>query len=268
MQKLLKVSVLVLLAIGLSGCASYFKRKSCEKTNWFDHGYKRAMSGKRLEGDDFLKQCEKVEAQIDYGEADRGFKAGMGNYCKPKTVYSTGRKGEFFNENLCDGAGLKKLKVEHAKGVKELCQAKNGKQKGATGWKYNNICPSELEEGFLSTYRVGRKIYLEGQAKQKRQEIRDLDKRVREWNIQKAATTTRLLTMRKGKETKVVTRYDPEKKSYVKKKTSTEDEATQRRRRELEGQLSGYDRKIADARRKQDQLREEITKLETEARAL
>ncbi|MEO0335409.1 MAG: DUF2799 domain-containing protein [Pseudomonadota bacterium] len=262
------LAVLAVSAIGLVGCASYFKRKTCEKTNWFDHGYKRAMKGKRLEGDDFLKQCEKVEAKIDYGEADRGFKAGMGNYCKPKTVYSTGRNGEFFNENLCDGGGLKKLKAQHAKGVRELCQPKNGKQKGATGWKYNNICPTELEEGFMSTYREGRKIYLEGLVKQKRQEIRSLDKQVRELNVQKAATTTRLLTMRRSKETKTVKRYDAKKGRYVTKKSSKESEESQRRRRDLESEISGFDRRIRDARTKQEKLRAEITQLETEAKAL
>ncbi|NQZ00726.1 MAG: hypothetical protein HRT45_08665 [Bdellovibrionales bacterium] len=152
--------------------------------------------------------------------------------------------------------------------MRELCQAKNGKKKGATGWKYNNICPPELEEGFLSTYNVGRKIYLEGLVKQKREEIRSLDGQVRQWNVEKAATTARLMTMRRGKEVKTVRRYDAKNKRYVTKKTSKEDDETRRRRENLQSQISGYDSKIRSARTKQEQLRGEITTLETEARSL
>lgn len=268
-MKTLKLIVLLFVVLpGLVGCASYFKRKECEKTNWFDHGYKRAMKGQRLEGDSFLKTCEKVEAEINYAEADRGFKAGMGNYCKPKTVYQTGRKGEFFNENLCDMPGIKKLKAQHEKGVRDLCQRKNGKQKGATGWKYNNICPAELESAFLSTYNVGRKIYLEGMVKQKKAEISSINDQIRDYNQQKRATNLQLVTMRKGKNVKRTRRYDAKKKRFVEETNTTESEESQRRRSRLQSEISSLNRKIEQKRKKQADLRKEINELQTEARAL
>ena len=244
------------------------KEKSVRKTNWFQHGYDTAMKGKRLQGDGFLQQCEKVEAKIDFAAADQGFKAGMGNYCKPQTVYQTGRKGEFFNENLCDGGGLKKLKAQHAKGVKDLCQPGNGHKKGASGWKYNNICPKELEAGFLATYNKGRKIYLSGVIAQKRSEIRSLEDQIRDHERRKTEVALRMASMGSTKQVTKTRTFDRAAGRYVETSSTSENEEAQRKRRGLESDLRSLNSKIESKRKKQATLRKEIHAVEAEARAL
>lgn len=154
------ISLAVLFLFSLSACSSYFKRKECENINWYDYGYKVAMSGKRLSNDNYILECKKVEAELSESQLDLGFKAGMSNYCKPETVLATGKKGEFFNSDFCDPGQAKMLTQKHQEGVLLFCEAKNGYSFGASGSSYNQICPKNLEPLFLVEYKKGRKKFL------------------------------------------------------------------------------------------------------------
>ena len=44
-------------------------------------------------------------------------------------------------------------------GAREYCQPNNGYHIGERGWSHNNICPPELQGGFLTAYAEGRRLY-------------------------------------------------------------------------------------------------------------
>ena len=44
-------------------------------------------------------------------------------------------------------------------GLKEFCQPQRGFNLGAGGGRYNGICPSHLEPGFLDAYRTGAQLH-------------------------------------------------------------------------------------------------------------
>ena len=92
----------VVIVLSTAGCASYFKRKECEKTNWFEHGQKVAMSGKRMDADPFVKECRKVEAEFSFTDLDNGFKSGMAKYCTGDNVFLVGKAGKPFSYEMCD----------------------------------------------------------------------------------------------------------------------------------------------------------------------
>lgn len=170
--------ILVIATVGLSSCASYFTRKSCEATNWFDYGQTVAMEGRRLTGDAFVAQCYEADADVAESDLDRGFKAGMEKYCKPEIVFQTGKEGRFFNPDMCAPEGMNNLKVRHREGVTEYCQRSNGYTAGAKGTAYNKICPAELEKAFLPEFNRGRKKYLNTLISQNEKQIRELDRDV------------------------------------------------------------------------------------------
>ena len=143
------------------------------------------MSGKRLDEDDFINQCRKVEADISDSQLDRGFKKGMRNYCQPETAYETGRKGQKLSRDLCDGAGWNKLVQQHRKGVRAYCNPANGMSAGGTGDKYNYICPKSMERAFLIEFNKGRKKYLNAEVSLRREEIQSLDQDIRNLNLEK-----------------------------------------------------------------------------------
>ena len=87
MSKMMSL-LIVLLTMQMFGCASYFKRKECEKINWFDHGQSVAMRGDRLNADKAVNECRKVEADISETQLDLGFKSGMQKYCDPTNACS------------------------------------------------------------------------------------------------------------------------------------------------------------------------------------
>lgn len=261
--------------ISLSGCASYFLRKNCEKTNWFQHGNKVAMDGRRLQGDDWMHQCTQVEAKIDWVAADLGFKAGMKVYCTEDGAYQTGLKGEFFKAGFCDVGGIKKIKARHKEGVAELCQLSNGHEKGASGWKYNGICPKTLAKGFLSTYRPGRIIYLSGLIEQKRAAIAGLSYQISdsEEEIRRANSQLRSLSYRRSNSQS----SSKKKKSYkfngsssgttVTSNDSDYDPVAEERSR-LNSTISSARRSIRSYRDEQNSLRQEIATLQSEQRSL
>jgi hypothetical protein len=44
-------------------------------------------------------------------------------------------------------------------GAREYCQPNNGFHIGERGWSHNNICPQELQAGFLTAYQEGQRLY-------------------------------------------------------------------------------------------------------------
>jgi hypothetical protein len=44
-------------------------------------------------------------------------------------------------------------------GAREYCQPNNGYHIGERGWSHNNICPQDLQAGFLTAYQEGQRLY-------------------------------------------------------------------------------------------------------------
>lgn len=170
------LGLFALLVATQSGCASYFKRKDCESKNWFEYGQSVAMSGRRLTGDTFVAECRAVEAEFSEVELDRGFKQGMSKYCEPTQAFATGKAGDFFSVDMCDGSNPRALQERHKAGVNEYCLKSNGYAAGAGGRVYNGICPKNLEPAFLPEYRRGRKKYLAVLVNENEKKILDLER--------------------------------------------------------------------------------------------
>jgi hypothetical protein len=165
-----------LALISLMGCASYFKKKDCESVNWYDYGQKIAMSGKRLEADQFLNDCRKVEAEIAESKLDLGFKSGRDRYCTMDEIYNTGKAGHPFSYELCDHLPKQKVKDRHLEGILVFCKPENAYAFGVKGEIYEKVCPEDKETAFLKEYNRGRKVFLETSVKANEIEIADLEK--------------------------------------------------------------------------------------------
>lgn len=174
----MKKFFLLCLLLSLTGCASYFKRKHCESINWFEHGKGVALKGQWLNSDPTVQECRRVEANIQESQLDQGFKSGMGKYCSNEQAYQTGKAGDFFSRDLCEGPQINALLNAHKNGVKDYCAKSNGQQAGASGKKYQNICPKDLESAFLGEYRKGRKRYVQTMIESRQAEIRDNDSKI------------------------------------------------------------------------------------------
>ncbi len=162
-----------------SGCTSYFKRKECEKTNWFEHGKTVSERGEWLESDPFLNECRKVEAEIQESQLDLGFKSGRQKYCSKENSFAVGRKGRLFAKDLCQGPELTMLLSQHKSGVLEYCKSENAMEAGLSGLPYLNVCTTEQEKKFLPPFRVGRVKYLEANIAEKERQRSSIDEKVR-----------------------------------------------------------------------------------------
>ncbi len=175
---MIKYFFLIISVLYLTSCASYFKRKDCESTNWFQYGESVALEGRRLTGDQFINECEQADADIDETAADQGFKSGMAKYCLPDVVFQTGKNGHFFNTEMCVGENIKSLQLRHRDGVTEYCQRGNAYGAGAKGKPYNKICPAALEAQFLPEFNRGRKRYLSTLVAENQRQISKLNSEV------------------------------------------------------------------------------------------
>lgn len=265
----MRVVVLALTsALFLTSCASYFIRKDCEKTNWFQYGQSVAMEGRRLTGDSRVKQCEEAGTDINGAELSRGFKAGMAQYCVPETVFQTGKKGEFFNVEMCDGEQPRFLQKRHAEGVKEYCAKSNGYAAGSSGKKYNNICPKDQETAFMPEFVRGRKAYLKATIENNEGRINEIESGVVGVDRERLMILTQLNTMGDGKTYTREMKYDPITRVSREEVKVTEDPETIRRRDNLRYDLDRKQREIESKRAEQEELRKKNRELKTELATL
>lgn len=162
------------LILSTTACASYFKRKECEKTNWFEYGQKVASKGQEIEEDNFIGECRRAEAEISESALDLGFKKGRSIYCEPAGAFATGKKGDVFSPKMCDGYSIKTLTAKYNQGLREYCDPSNGEPAGTSGEAYKNVCPKEMVPGFMKGYKVGRKRYLSAVIDKKQNSINQL----------------------------------------------------------------------------------------------
>lgn len=166
------------IALNLTACSSYFKRQQCEDINWFEHGKKVAMKGQWLNADTTVNECRKVQADISESQLDKGFKSGMAEYCSNTNAYNTGRSGDFFLREICEGPQINVLIAEHKRGLGEYCAKTNGYQAGTSGKKYLNICPKEVEPAFLKEYRKGRLKFVKALIDVKQTDVQQLESKM------------------------------------------------------------------------------------------
>jgi len=191
----MKQILMVVVALNLVACASYFKRKECESTNWFEHGKSVALRGEWLNSDKLVGECRKVEAEIQESQLDKGFKNGMQRYCTADNSYQTGKKGELFSRDLCEGPEINMLLGQYKKGISDYCAKANGQTAGASGKKYQNVCPKELESAFLVEYRKGRKRYVQSMIDTRQEDVRNLETKIYMKRSDLSASKSRLSSL-------------------------------------------------------------------------
>ncbi|HND86499.1 MAG TPA: DUF2799 domain-containing protein [Pseudobdellovibrionaceae bacterium] len=156
---MVKVSILGLLMLGLSGCASWSLKESCEKTNWFEYSQKVANEGRYLEEDAFVKQCKSVE-KVDEVQLDQGFKLGREKMCSYDQIQARGRDGVPVFFDFCTGLDSQKMRASFAEGLKSFCTAEKSYTYGRSGKVYQKVCSPQAELKFLPGYQKGRVEYL------------------------------------------------------------------------------------------------------------
>lgn len=260
-----RFALLAIALLVLPSCTNWLIRQECEKVNWYEHGYKVAMTGKRLSGDADVDRCRKAEYDLPEQQLDLGFKAGMSNYCKPEIVYTTGKGGDFFNTDLCDPGQANLLKQKHLEGVRAYCATTNAFSAGASGKKYQSICPADLEAGFLPEYKRGRKKYLGTMITQAQRQELQIERKILDGERQKAMLTTRLALLPRPRSVQDRV-YNSATGSYT-EQTRTEDPASRERDR-LNNEMNGLDSSLRSQRQLQERLREEISAHERELATL
>ena len=261
-MKTLRNLLFVVLALAcLPSCTNWAVRSECGQVNWYDHGYQAAMSGRRLSGDPHVDRCRNAGFDLPEQQLDHGFKAGMANYCKPEIVFTTGKEGQFFNTDLCDPGQAPLLKQRHADGVRAYCARTNGFHAGTSGKKYQNICPPELEAAFLPEYKRGRQRYLSNLIAQAQREDLQTERKILDGERQRATLTTRLALLPRPRDVKERV-YNSATGSYT-EQSKTEDPAARERQR-LNSELTSLDAQIRTEKKRQEQLRQEISQHERE----
>lgn len=264
----LRLILVIAAGIGLTGCASYFKRKECEKTNWYQHGHNVAMSGKRLDADDFVKQCQKVEAKMSHTELDTGFKAGMQKYCTGDNVYLVGKAGKPFSYDMCDGESGKKMRARYTEGLRVFCVPANGFRFGSSGGIYQDVCPKEDESEWLTEYRKGRKIWLRASIDEKEREVQRLNSEVSRLESQRSMLNMQYSSLAHQTTTKRERVYDAASGTYREQVTTVPDEHARIRSQSLSSEISNVNYQIQRNRQQQQTLSEELSKMRTEIATL
>lgn len=184
-MKSIQILSCLLFASFLTSCASYFLKKDCEKTNWFEYGQNLAIKGQFIEQDSFIKECKKIDAQISHSQLDIGYKKGREKYCSPEQIFLFGKTGEPIDYNFCDGIPKYTIDQKYQAGLKEFCTPTTGFEYGASGKIYKNVCKDKAEAAFLPDYKKGRAKYLKSQISENVKVISDNESEVQKLNNDK-----------------------------------------------------------------------------------
>ncbi|MEC9282725.1 MAG: DUF2799 domain-containing protein [Bdellovibrionota bacterium] len=264
----MKITLVLSLSFLLLSCASYFKRKTCESTNWYDYGYKVAMQGKRLTGDSFVDECKAVEANMDYSSLDSGFKAGMANYCTPEAALNIGEAGDNYNFNFCDSNVMSKLKTQFQLGRDRLCNSK-GYEFGASGKEYAGQCVSNNEPEFLKSYKKGRYNFLQNEIRLAQEEERQLNSQI--WNLKNDILNLKSQKISLGSGRKLVEErtYNQTTGEFRREVREEEDDSINWERDRLDNQIrtktseiNSKERRKVELQNKVREYRREMTKIE------
>ena len=255
------------LLLTQTACSSYFTRKNCEKTNWFEYGQNVAMSGKRLSGDQFVQECRKVEAEINEVDLDRGFKTGMAKYCTSGEVFALGKQGQPFSTEMCE-ENSRALTERHKAGVLEYCKKSNGYAAGAVGRAYNGICPKELEAAFMPEFRRGRKKYLSVVTLENEKMINSLERETIELERERNMKSLEMQRLQIPSGFAIERQIDPVtgalREQVVQKQTDDQKRAAD----DMRWQVQSLDSKINSKRKEQSALREKNREIQLEVVAL
>jgi len=244
--------VLLLPALALSACTSYRVRSECAHTDWYAYGHSAAMEGRRLSGDPKVRQCYDVEGKVDEVALDHGFKEGMANYCEPETVFQTGKKGEFFNQEMCE-ARVRLLR-EHQAGVRMYCQTANAFAAGAVGKKYNGICPKDLEAAFVPEFNRGRKNFLSATIASNESALGDIEVKLGRLQGERFMYDSQLMALPSETSQVATTKIDPTT-GIAYSQSPIIDSAIVARRNDLQLQIQNVETEISKQRSEADKLR-------------
>lgn len=258
----------LLISVGLLfGCASALK-KQCESTNWFDHGFQFAMTGKRLNADPFIEQCKKEDVDVREAELDLGFKAGMQNYCKPEVVYITGKNGESLNIDFCDPSQAKILQKKHADGIEQYCQKDNGYSVGSSGKIYTQVCPKDLEANFLKEYRRGRKVYLGQTILNREQENNELERQANDLQSENQRKMHEMAMVPPNQVPHFWPSMSIADQSAEQQRVDRENTDLNYRRQNIQFEINENNNKIVNIRGKQTENRNQIFEMRKEKEAI
>ena len=115
------MSVFLLLAISLAGCATGLSKQECEVADWHTIGFEDGAKGRpEAQLGTHRKACAEHGVALQLDEYREGWHAGVTSYCQPPNGYNLGRKGK----------------------------------------AYGGVCPATLEPEFLGAYGDGRSLYM------------------------------------------------------------------------------------------------------------
>lgn len=255
--------ILMFSAFTFGGCSTWTLKKKCESTNWFEHGKNIASSGQYIEGDDWVRQCRKVE-RFDAGKVDLGFKSGRESYCSYKSIFEQGAKGQPVNFKMCDGLKMEAMVRSHQDGLKGFCTRDNGYAFGSTGGIYLQVCSKEQEKEFLSPYYRGRKEHLSKRLAADEVSLREQMQLSKELSSRRSGLESELSYMPKLERCEQRSVFDPKAQQQVNRLVCEADPWVVNRRRAVEERLNEARREESEAQARAATLRTSVDSLRLE----
>ena len=143
-------ALIVTIAVTVTGCASDSVSESqCIAGDWQTVGYRDGANGYRS-----TQLLEHQNACVKHG------------VIPDRTAYMAG----------------------WTQGVREYCDANNGYDAGERGDGYNNLCPDDQRQAFLTAYHAGRQLYVA------RSEVGDLEQQIGQREVRLDEITAELVS--------------------------------------------------------------------------
>ncbi len=157
LNQLIPFALSLLILSLLSGCASMSK-KECLNADWQAIGYRDGARGVHYSTlSKHRESCSEYNVIPDDGAYRAGWDEGIRRYCSADTGYRVGSSGHAYN-NICPADVAEDFLSGWRQGIREFCTADNGLRTGLAGRGYNGSCPADLAPAFKAYYNLGKDV--------------------------------------------------------------------------------------------------------------
>jgi hypothetical protein len=156
------ISTLFLLT---TACSTFFMSyqeekmmKTCKAGNWQEVGKKIGEEGDENNFFYFEKGCAEHKVKPNKEEFEKGYKAGLAQYCSPHNAQYIGSTGASLKRN-CPAKLQDSLEESYKNGLKKYCTRSKGYSLGESGKGINKNCSGDLENDFFEGYIQGKRDF-------------------------------------------------------------------------------------------------------------
>lgn len=155
----LRLGLVILSGLWLSACGSHLNQQQCASMNWYQVGYNDGAAGNYQQDlHNAMQDCAKFGMTVDATRYQKGWQAGVKQFCQPEQAEQLGIRGQTYNP-VCPSHLSAAFDQAWRRGLHRYCIPSTGYNLGRQGAAFPDFCAPDQAVKFRNAYDDGYRIY-------------------------------------------------------------------------------------------------------------